>query len=216
MRIFITGGSGVLGRNLLPLLRANGHEVTAPGSREVDLFDAGVVREVVKGHEAIYHLATRIVPRSRTAEPGAWDENDRLRRDATRLLVNAALESGANIFVLPSITFLYPAEGPVDETSPYGTDAPQLSSMVSAENEVRRFAQSGGRGVILRLGLLWGPGTGNDTANDRMGATLQIEDAGEALFEALRLASGVYNVVGDGERVSNAKFRAATGWSPKH
>jgi hypothetical protein len=31
---------------------------------------------------------------------------------------------------------------------------------------------------------------------------------------ALAAPSGVYNVVRDGERVSNARFKQATGWHP--
>lgn len=37
MRIFITGGGGFLGRHLIAALRAAGHEVIAPGSKECDL-----------------------------------------------------------------------------------------------------------------------------------------------------------------------------------
>ena len=215
VRIFVTGGSGVLGRVLIPRLRADGHDVNAPGSKGLDLFDVKAVREAMAGIEAVYHLATRIPPAGRAGEPGAWDENDRLRREGTRVLVDAAVAAKTGVFVLPSVTFLYPAEGPADEDSPFGSDAARLSSMIAAEEEVRRFAKSGSRGDILRLGLLWGPGTGNDAPSPRYGATLHIEDAGTALLAALSLASGVYNVVGDGERVSNARFKAATGWAPR-
>jgi nucleoside-diphosphate-sugar epimerase len=215
MRIFVTGGSGVLGRVLRPLLRADGHDIVAPGSRERDLFDSPAVRQAMLGVEAVFHLATRIPPPERVAEPGAWAENDRLRSQATPMLADAALAAGTGVFVLPSITFMYPEEGPADEDTPFGPGVNRLSSMVDAENAVRRFTTAGGRGVILRLGLLWGPGTGNDAPSHRYGATLHIEDAGSALRAALDLPSGVYNVVGDGERISNARFKAASGWQPR-
>ena len=131
------------------------------------------------------------------------------------MLVDAALAHGVATFVLPSITFLYPEEGPVDEDSPYGTAAPRLSSMVEAEDSVRRFAAAGHRGVILRFGLLWGPGTGNDTPVERYGATTQIDDAAAALGLALEAPTGVYNVVGDGQRIANGRFKTATGWAPR-
>ncbi len=215
MRILVTGGSGVLGRGLVPLLRSDGHEVVAPGSRELDLFDAQAVDAAMESVEAVYHLATRIPTGERAREPGAWAENDRLRSEATRVLVDAALARGVEAFVLPSITFLYPEEGPVDEDSPYGTAAPRLSSMVEAEDSVRRFAAAGHRGVILRFGLLWGPGTGNDTPVERYGATTQIDDAAAALGLALDAPTGVYNVVGDGQRIANGRFKTATGWAPR-
>jgi nucleoside-diphosphate-sugar epimerase len=215
MRILLTGGSGVLGRALRPLLRADGHEIIAPGSRELDLFDAAAVQPAMTGIEAVYHLATRIPPPERVAEPNAWADNDRLRSEATRVLVDAAPGAGVGAFVLPSITFMYPDDGPADEDTPFGPAAARLSSMSDAEREVGRFSGAGGRGVILRLGLLWGPGTGNDAPNQRYGATLHIEDAGNALLAALGVPSGVYNVVADGERIDNARFKAASGWQPR-
>jgi nucleoside-diphosphate-sugar epimerase len=69
--------------------------------------------------------------------------------------------------------------------------------------------------VVLRLGLLDGPGTGNDEPDDRFGATLHVEDAARALVAALGAPSGIYNVVRDGERVSNRRFRDASGWRPR-
>ena len=41
------------------------------------------------------------------------------------------------------------------------------------------------------------------------------EDAGRALLAALTAPSGVDNVVRDDERVSNARFKQATGWHPR-
>ncbi len=206
MRVFVTGGTGVLGHALIPLLEAAGHEVVAPRHADLDLFDAAAVNAAVAAAEAVYHLATRI-------KQGAWEENDRIRRDATRLLVDAAIAAGSEVFVQPSVTFMYPTDAPADEDTPLNP-ASNLGSMVAAENEVRRFVASGKRGVVLRLGLLWGPGSGNDAPNTRYDSTLQVEDAAEALLLALDLASGVYNVGADAERVSNARFKAATGWRP--
>jgi hypothetical protein len=40
--------------------------------------------------------------------------------------------------------------------------------------------------------------------------------SGRALLAALTLASGIYNVCRDGERVSNRRFSQATGWNPEH
>jgi nucleoside-diphosphate-sugar epimerase len=88
--------------------------------------------------------------------------------------------------------------------------------MVAAETQCRRFSEAGRQGMVLRLGLLWGPGSGSDAPVNRYGATLHVEDAGTALAAALAVPAGVYNVVSDGERVANARFKAATGWAPAH
>ncbi len=73
--------------------------------------------------------------------------------------------------------------------------------------------------MVLRLGLLYGPGTGSEEPAERFrsyGATLRVEDACSALAAALGVPGGIYNVVSDGERVSNGRFQDATGWRPEH
>ena len=71
--------------------------------------------------------------------------------------------------------------------------------------------------MVLRLGGLDGPGAESDTPVERylaFGATLSAKDAGRAIAAALHAPAGLYNVVRDGERVTNARFKTATGWSP--
>lgn len=58
MRIFITGGGGFLGRHLIAALRAAGHEVTAPTSRECDLLRDGALEPwSATKFDRIFHLA---------------------------------------------------------------------------------------------------------------------------------------------------------------
>jgi nucleoside-diphosphate-sugar epimerase len=166
--------------------------------------------------DAIYHLATRIPTGERRNQPDAFADNDRLRSIVTRLLVNVALCLDVQTFVYPSITFLYPREGPVDEDTPYGEEAGAQNSTLVAESEVMRFAASSRRGVILRFGLLWGPYTGNNAAVGTYGAAVHVEDAARALLLALDAPSGVYNAVADGQRISAEKLKRATGWQPRY
>jgi nucleoside-diphosphate-sugar epimerase len=215
VRVLVTGGIGVLGRATIPLLRAQGHEVEAPVPTQLDLFDPGAVAGAVDGARSILHLATRIPPRERAGEREAWRENDRLRAEASRLLVDAALAAEIEAYVQPSVTFVYPAEGPVDEGTPLGRVPEHLRSALAAEQETARFAAAGRRGVVLRLGLLDGPGTGNELPDTRYGSTLHVADAGRALVAALALPSGIYNVCRDGDRVSNERFKRSSGWRPE-
>jgi nucleoside-diphosphate-sugar epimerase len=215
VRILVTGGSGVLGRAAMPLLRAEGHVVFAPSHAELDLFDPGAVAEAVAGMDAVLHLATRIPPRGVRDDREAWCENDRLRRDASAVLVDVALEASVRIYIQASVTFVYPSEGPVDESTPLA-DVPEiLRSALDAEAAVARFAAGGRDGVVLRLGLLDGPGTDRASSAPRFGVTLHVEDAGHALVAALSVPSGIYNVCRDGERVSNERFRRVSGWGPR-
>jgi nucleoside-diphosphate-sugar epimerase len=92
---------------------------------------------------------------------------------------------------------------------------PILRSALVAEQQTERFARAGGRGVVLRLGLLDGPGTWYDRPRGDFGATLHVSDAGRALLSALSLPSGIYNVCRDGERVSTERFTQAAGWHPQ-
>jgi nucleoside-diphosphate-sugar epimerase len=71
-------------------------------------------------------------------------------------------------------------------------------------------------GVVLRLGALDGPGTDHELPSPGADATIHVDDAVRALLAALEAPSGVYNVVRDGERVSNARFKQATSWHPRH
>ncbi|MEQ1786088.1 MAG: NAD(P)H-binding protein, partial [Acidimicrobiales bacterium] len=72
MKIFLAGGTGVLGRAAVPRLRAAGHDIVAvartpakadqvrsQGAEPVtlDLFDPAAVRAAVDGCQAVVHMA---------------------------------------------------------------------------------------------------------------------------------------------------------------
>jgi nucleoside-diphosphate-sugar epimerase len=214
VRLLVTGGTGVLGRALQPLAEAAGHELAMPGHDELDLFDPSAVAGAVRDVDGVLHLATRIRSLEQVSDPDAWRENDRLRADASRILVDAAIAAGAAVYVQPTVTFVYPPDGPASEDTPVREVLPILRSALAAEQQTERFARAGGRGVVLRFGLLDGPGTWFDQPMGDFGATLHVSDAGRALLSALTLPSGVYNVCRDGERVLAERFTRAAGWHP--
>ena len=215
MRLLITGGTGVLGRALRPLAEAAGHDLAMPEHDELDLFDPSAVGEAARDVDGVLHLATRIRTLDQVSDADAWHENDRLRADASRILVDAAIAAGAAVYVQPTVTFVYPPDDPVSEDTPVREVLPILRSALIAEQETDRFARAGGRGVVLRFGLLDGPGTWFEQPMGDFGATLHVSDAGRALLSALSLPSGIYNVCRDGERVSPERFSRAVGWHPQ-
>jgi GDP-L-fucose synthase len=58
VHVFVTGGSGFLGRHLCAALRAAGHAVDAPTSRDCDLLRSGSLSAMGGGtYDRIFHLA---------------------------------------------------------------------------------------------------------------------------------------------------------------
>lgn len=169
MKVFLAGGTGVLGRRVLPRLVAGDHEVTAvsrsPQKAEsvraagatpvtVDLFDPAATRDAVAGHDAVVNLTTHIPPVAKAGLPGAWKENERIRTEASTNLVDAALAAGARRFVQEALAFIYVDAGEewVDEDAP--VDGGSFNQGVhTAEDQVARFTAAGGAGVVLRFGL---------------------------------------------------------------
>lgn len=232
MRVFLTGATGTLGRPVVKLLLAEGHAVVGLArSHEnelvlrnlgatharADLFDRASMTSAVEGCDAVLHLATKIPPAKEARKKSAWAENDRIRSEGTRLLVDAALKTGTGTIVYPSICFLYIDNGDewIDETTPVHAP-PLLYSAVLAESEIERFSSEGGRGVVLRMGSFTGPDApSTDEALEmaRKGVApligpdeaymsrIDVADAASAVVAALDGApSGVYNVVEDDPR----------------
>jgi len=226
-RVFITGGTGVLGTAVLPALIAAGHEVvmaTHPDSSAenhdgttslaVSIFDRHALGHVLEGTDVILHLATHVPTGASAVEPSVWHENDMLRADATAALVDAAIDSDVTTFVYPSICFVYADGGSTWLRAGAPLDpAAVLDSTLVAEREVARFAaHAERRGVVLRLGSLYGPSSAGTRASLLAAArggpalpgpgeaytpTLWEADAGAALAAAVDASSGVYDIVDD-------------------
>jgi nucleoside-diphosphate-sugar epimerase len=173
MRVLVAGGTGVIGRQLLPLLLEIGDDVsilTRPGAaiaidgvRPVyaDALDRDAVAVAVRtAHpDAIVNILTAI---PRVLEPRHFAEEmattNRLRAEGTANLVAAA--PGARL-VSEGLAYAYdPAGGPVaDEDRPLWVDGPRpFRPAVRALGELERLTADAG-GVVLRLGHLYGPGT---------------------------------------------------------
>src|SRR6266702_8637019 len=142
MRLLITGGTGVLGRALGPLAKAAGHDLRTPARAELDLFAPAAVAAAVRDADAVLHLATRIRPLDLVQQPEEWRENDRLRAEASRMLVDAALAADVQVYVQPTVTFVYPKDVPANEETPVGEVPEILRSSITAEHQTERFAWS--------------------------------------------------------------------------
>jgi nucleoside-diphosphate-sugar epimerase len=242
-KVFVAGATGELGRTTLAALVADGHEVTGVARTPekaalvqrlgampvtVDLFDDAAVKDAVADHDTVVHVATKIPPTSKGWRKSAWAENDRLRSDATRVLIDAAQANGVETFIMESISFLYVDGGDrwIDEDTPF-SDVGLQQSMVDAEAATAAFTAAGGRGIVLRFGLFYGPDaihTKDMVRAAKLGiagvmgdpagylSSIHVDDAGRAVAAALDVPAGTYNVVDD-EPVTKSEFAAILGES---
>jgi nucleoside-diphosphate-sugar epimerase len=181
MRVFLAGGTGVIGRALVPQLTDAGHEVVAmtrfeeraerlreQGVQAVvcDAFDAPrVERAVVDARAEVVVNQLTDIPRA--INPRKFEDqfatNDRLRVDGTRNLVRAAEAAGARRIVSQSIAFAYaPGDGLRSEDDRLFEDAPEpWARSVGAVRALEQHTLGSGtvEGVVLRYGYFYGPGS---------------------------------------------------------
>jgi len=238
MRVFVAGASGAVGRPLVPRLVAAGHEVTgttrSPERAEairaagatpavVDALDADALRRAVAeaAPEAVVHELTALPDRFDPRRSDLYDATNRIRREGTRNLLDAARAAGARRFVCQSIAFAY-APGPrpevKDEDAPLNLSAPPpFSEGMRVIDEMERavLGAEGLDALVLRYGWFYGPGTyyaddGSTAADVRrrrfpvigrgegLWSFIHVDDAARATVSAVELgAPGVYNVVDD-------------------
>ncbi len=237
MKIFVAGATGVIGRRTLPLLVAAGHEVVAAVRSadnaklighfgalpiNVDLFDRRALGAAAAGCDAVINLATHMPSSSlRALLPGAWRENDRIRRTGAANLADAARAAGVQRLLQESFAPAYPdrADQWIDETVPIAP-ARYNRTIVDAERAVEHFAEDGRSGIVLRFGTFYGPDAvqfgdlvsairrGFAPLPSRPGAyisSISHDDAATAVVACLQAPAGIYNIV-DNEPVRRRDY----------
>jgi nucleoside-diphosphate-sugar epimerase len=212
----------------VPLLLQAGHAVTAASRSEhnrealrragaapadVDLFDVDSVRRVIGGHDVVINLATHIPSSAvKIMIRWAWRTNDRIRREASAAIATAANAEGVGRMIQESFALIYPDRGDawIDESMPVAPTS-YNKSVLDAERSAQRFTASGGTGVVLRFGGLYGADSllvemlnmmrkGMSPVPGDPGAflsSLSQDDAAAAVVAALGVPAGTYNVVED-------------------
>jgi nucleoside-diphosphate-sugar epimerase len=210
MRIFVAGATGAIGRQLVPLLRSAGHEVTgstrteagvrqleAAGARgvQLDVYDADAVKAAVgaAAPDVIIHQLTDL-------GSGTTAGNGRIRRIGTRNLVDAALQTAVPRMIAQSVAWAYrPGAEPAVEATPLHESAPDpRGSMVGAVRALEDGAAVLPEYVVLRYGLLYGPGTWfrrGGLAAEVLRSEHPTEHPGAAFLGGLRQGDGVFSFV---------------------
>jgi 2-alkyl-3-oxoalkanoate reductase len=210
MKVFLAGATGVVGRRLVPMLLADGHEVTgttrSPAKAQelrsagaepvvVDALDREAVHAAVREAqpEAVIHQLTalpqRIDPRKIERD---FELNDRLRSEGTRILVDAAQAAGAKRIIAQSIAFAYAAGPPGTihrESDPLLLDPPksfQRSAKALADLELTVL---GANGVVLRYGYFYGPGTAISSSGS------MVEDLARRRLPIVGKGDGVWSFI---------------------
>lgn len=233
VRIFLAGASGAIGRRLTPLLLSAGHAVTGTTRSTVkaaELKAAGVEPAVVDVfdaralHDAVVYARPDVVIHQLTDLPAAFDEatlaasyprNARIRTEGTRNLIAAARAASAQRFIVQSIAFGYAAGAePRAETDPLNlADGPRAVTVRGAADMEEQVIASGIEAIVLRYGLLYGPGTWFDRPSRK--PALHVDAAAAAALLAVSQGqSGIYNIADDDGAVSIDKARRELGFDP--
>jgi nucleoside-diphosphate-sugar epimerase len=169
-RVFVTGGTGHLGRNLLARLRASGYAVralTRHPDRHPWLTNLGVeivagdvengplIREAASGCRYVIHAAGRF---------SFWGRAEAFARTnvrGTQHVLDAAQQAGvARVVHVSTIGVIgRPLPGrPIDEDHPpRPTDAYQRSKLAGERLAIRAWRDQGLPVIVLRPGAFYGP-----------------------------------------------------------
>jgi nucleoside-diphosphate-sugar epimerase len=172
MKVAVVGGTGVLGRNVVPALVENGHNVrvlvrvekqakylqqTGVETFLGDIFNRDTLLPLTASTDVVLHLATAI---PREGSSATWAMNDRIRREGTRNLLYAATHNDVPRYIQQSITLLYGESADVSVTElSVLHPAPFIQSAADMEEMVRLSKLNW---CILRDGIFYGPGTGTE------------------------------------------------------
>jgi len=195
MRICVVGAGGAIGRRLLPLLLANGHEVIATtysaenverlrglGAEAfpLDLLDRQATIDLVVAAKAavVVHEATALAGasfRNMRRFDREFETTNRLRTVGTDNLLAAAQAAEANRLIAQSYTsWPYARVGArvkseEDALDPHPPNAMRKTFAALNYLEQAVLTAEGIDGIVLRYGTLYGAGTSLTTGEDALG-----------------------------------------------
>jgi nucleoside-diphosphate-sugar epimerase len=214
MKVFVAGATGALGKQLVPMLVANGHDVVGMTRTEAkrdqlrsvgaepvvaDALDADAVGRAVGEAEpdVIVHQLTAIPPVINMRRfDREFELTNRLRTEGTDHLLSAGHAAGVKRFVIQSNAGLYARTGGAikREDAPLDDQPPPAMRRGLAAIRHLEAAVTGAHwteGVVLRYGWFYGPGTG--IAVDPLGS--QVEMIRKRQFPIVGAGTGIWSFV---------------------
>jgi nucleoside-diphosphate-sugar epimerase len=174
MKVLVTGATGFLGSRLASTLALRGDAVrvlyrgTGGGSRlqttkiEIargDLKDRESLRKAIAGVDVVCHVAA--------AMSGSWREYTETTIQGTEWMLKLSQEAGVKRFVHISSITVYRTwncgkEAVIDETCPWDPEPERLGpyaySKIEAEKYAFQYLRQGLPVVVIRPGIIYGPG----------------------------------------------------------
>lgn len=238
MKVFVAGATGVIGRQLVPRLLKSGHQVVGSTRTEsgvvalakigadgvvLDALNADDVAKAIAGAEpdVIVNQLTAIGSIDMRHFDRSFAATNLLRTRGTDHLLSAGHAVGVSAFVTASYTgWPYaPVGGPVKtETDPLDSNpAKGMSESLEALKHLEQVVTSATwtRGVVLRYGAFYGPGTSMAPGGEQLElirkrkfpivgkgtgvwSFIHVVDAAEATVRAVEgTVEGIYNIVDD-------------------
>lgn len=171
MKVFVTGGTGFTGGNLVQRLVNDGYEVSALARKtsktgllkqlgvEIitgDVTDKDLLKKAINGFDMVYHLAAMYREGGGISEKPFWDVNV----NGTKNMLEASVHANVGRFIHCSTGGVHGhiQNPPADESFPYNPGDVYQESKLEGEKLALDYFARGLPGVVVRPTAIYGPG----------------------------------------------------------